>query len=73
MMKLILNTKHEGYGTDQIRKTMTASDLIEFLQQYDENTPVYLAFDRRYTYGAILERRFEEDYDDEDCEEEEAW
>lgn len=65
MMKLILNTMREGYGTDQIKQTMTAGELISFLKDYDEDTPVYLAFDNRYTYGGILERRFEND----DCEE----
>ncbi len=75
MMKLVLNTMREGYGTDQINRTMTAGELIELLQEYDEDTPVYLAFDNRYTYGGILENRFEEDYnedeDDEEYEEEE--
>ena len=69
MTKLILNTKREGYGTDQINKTMTAGELIRFLEDYDEDTKIYLAFDNHYTYGAVLERYFEED-DDEDEEEE---
>lgn len=71
MQKLIYNTFREGYGTDQIKKTMTVGELIEYLQQYDEEIPVYLAFDNRYTYGGIMKQRFEEDYDDdEECEEE---
>lgn len=72
MKKLILNTMREGYGTDQINRTMTAGELISFLQDFDEDIPVYLAFDNHYTYGAILESRFEEDYnDDEDDEDDE--
>ena len=59
MKNLILFTKREGYGIDQCRKTMTAGELIEFLQDYDEDTPIYLAFDRGYTYGSIREGRFE--------------
>ena len=62
MKKLIYSTFREGYGTDQIRNTMTVGELIYFLSQYDEDTPVYLSFDNSYTYGGITEERFEEDY-----------
>ena len=64
MTKLILNTMREGYGIDQIKQTMTAGELIRLLEEYDEDTPVYLAFDNHYTYGGILEQRFEDDYGD---------
>lgn len=40
MEKLIYSTFREGYGTDQIRRTMTVGELIDFLSQYDEDTPV---------------------------------
>lgn len=53
--KLIIDTEREGYGTDQVRHTMTVGDLIAALEQYDEDTPVFLSFDRRYTYGGITE------------------
>ena len=56
MKKLICSTFREGYGID----------LINFLAQYDEDTPVYLSFDNGYTYGGITEGRFEEDYGEED-------
>ena len=59
MGNLILYTEREGYAVDQCRQTMTVGDLIEFLQDYDEKTPIYLAFDRGYTYGSIREYRFE--------------
>ena len=49
MKKLVLYTYREGYGIDQVRKTMTVGDLIEFLEEYDEDTPVYLGFDSGYT------------------------
>lgn len=58
MDKLIIDTVREGYGTDQIRRTMTVGELIAFLEDYDEDTPVYLGFDNRYTYGGITERCF---------------
>jgi hypothetical protein len=62
MEKLIYSTFREGYSIDQVRKTMTVGELIDFLSQYDEDTPIYLDFDNGYTYGGITEDRFEEDY-----------
>lgn len=62
MKRLIYSTFREGYGVDQVRETMTVGELIAFLEDYDENTPIYLSFDNGYTYGGITEGRFEEDY-----------
>ena len=69
MEKLIIDTTREGYGTDQIERTMTVGELIAALEDYDEDTPVYLGFDNRYTYGGITESCFgsieiEEDEDE---------
>ena len=66
MEMLIYSTFREGYGIDQIHRTMTVGELMAFLENYDENTPVYLSFDNGYTYGGITEERFEEDYEEED-------
>lgn len=72
MKKLLFQTFREGYGIDQIRRTMTVSELIEFLGNYDEDTPVYLSFDNGYTYGGITEDRFEENYEEDNDEEDDA-
>ena len=69
MEKLIYSASRDGYGIDQIHKTMTAGELINFLAQYDEDTPVYLSFDKGYTYGGILENRFEENYEEDNDDE----
>lgn len=66
--KLVLYTEREGYAISQIDHTMTAGEIVELLQEYDEDTPVYLAFDNGYTYGSVHMGRFEEKYDDEDDE-----
>lgn len=66
MKKLIYQTFREGYGIDQIRRTMTVGELIDFLGNYDEDTPIYLSFDNGYTYGGITENRFEEDYEEDE-------
>ncbi len=59
---LILNTKREGYGTDQCGTTLTVGELIELLQDYDEDMKVYFGNDYRgsywYTYGSITEDDF---------------
>ncbi len=67
-MKLVLNTVREGYGTDQVGGTMTAGELIRFLEDYDEDTPIFLSFDKGYTYGSIMEKNFDEIEDDDDEE-----
>ena len=61
MKKLIINTIRESYRVDQIEDTMTAGELIRLLEEYDENTPVYLAFDNYYTFGGITESKFAEE------------
>ena len=66
MKKLIIHTLREGYGTDQVRRTLTAGELAELLAEYDEDTPIYLSFDNGYTYGGITEERLEEDYGEEE-------
>lgn len=66
MKKLIYNTFREGYGLDQVHRTMTVGELISFLSDYDEDTPVYLSFDNGYTYGGVTEGRFEEGFEEEE-------
>ena len=68
---LFIYTSREGYTVDQIYRTMTVGELIEYLQGFDEDTPIYLKNDNGYTYGGILESRIEEDYIEEEEEEEE--
>ena len=68
MDKLILDAMPQGYATYQIKRTMTVAELRDFLEDYDDETPVYLSFDNGYTYGGITESNFEleENYDEED-------
>lgn len=68
MEKLIYSTFREGYGIDQIKKTMTVGELINFLSDYSEDTPVYLSFDNGYTYGGITKAGFEESFDEDEEE-----
>ena len=54
---VIINANREGYGTDQISKTMTVNELICELAQYDPDELVFIGNDRKeygwYTYGGI--------------------
>lgn len=65
-MKLFIEGRREAYGTEDIRRTMTVRELIEYLEQFDEDAPVYLNNDGGYTYGGITESSFEEVEDDEE-------
>lgn len=48
-----INARREGYGVDQCRNTMTVKELIEYLEQFNDKSPVYLSHDNGYTYGSI--------------------
>lgn len=67
MRALIMEAERTGYSIDQIRQTMTVGDLIAFLSDYDEDTPIYTSQDNGYTYGGIGYDNFrEEDSEEED-------
>lgn len=69
MNVLYIEGRRNGYGLDQCGRTMTVAEMIDFLSQFDEDTPIYLKNDNGYTYGNINEDSFEED-DCEDLDEE---
>lgn len=58
--RIFLNTRRNGYEVGQCGRTMTVGELIEYLEQFDEETEVFLKHDGGYTYGSIDERDFEE-------------
>ena len=64
MKALYIEGRRNGYGIDQCGRTMTVGELIEFLQDFDEDTPIYLKNDNGYTYGSITDSSFEEDDDE---------
>jgi hypothetical protein len=65
--RLFINGNRNGYSPDQCGRTMTVSELIEYLEQFDGNTPVFLKNDGGYTYGSITEGDFS---DASECNEE---
>lgn len=69
---IAINTERSGYSPDQCGSTMTVRGLIQALEQFDDDTLVYLKNDGGYTYGAINDSDIEEDEyeEDEECEDE---
>ena len=55
---LLIEGRREGYSFSQIRRTMTVGELIDFLEDYDRDTLVYLNNDNHYTYGGITKSSF---------------
>ena len=67
MKALLLESRRDGYSPDQIFETMTVGELISFLQDFDEDTPIYTSHDNGYTFGGITTDDFrEENVDDEE-------
>ena len=48
MGNIIIETTREGYAPNQINRTMTVGELIEALQEYDEDSKIFLGFDRGF-------------------------
>ena len=70
MKKIItIEANRTGYSPEQCGHTVTIGDLIDYLSQYDEETPIYISNDNGYTYGAIRAYDINE-IDPEDDEEE---
>lgn len=65
-MKLFIEGRREGYAVEQIDRTMTVGELIAFLEDFDEDTEIYLKNDNGYTYGSIAESSFEEDVEEDE-------
>ena len=57
---LMINAERESYEIEQVRATMTVGELIAYLEDFDEDTEVYLKHDNGYTYGGITYNSFED-------------
>lgn len=58
-MKLFIEGRRNGYGPEQCGRTFTVRELIEWLDQFEDDTEVYLKNDNGYTYGNIDDYSFE--------------
>lgn len=50
---LTLETHRNGYSVNQCGRTLTVEELVSYLEQFDDDTPVYFSNDNGYTYGSI--------------------
>lgn len=63
---IFIEGNRNGYSIDQCGYTMTVGELIAYLEDFDEDRPVFIRNDNDYTYGHI---RAESIYEAEDLEE----
>ena len=58
---VLLESGRDGYDFEQCEthegKTLTVGELIEILEGYDDDMPVFFSNDNGYTYGVITESR----------------
>ena len=77
MMKtvLMIDGRRDVYSAEDILdSTIKVGDLISFLEQYDEDTPVMINNDNGYTYGKITTYSIDEEdveIDNEEYDEDE--
>ena len=50
---LTIETHRSGYAVDQCGGTLNVRELIDYLSQWDDETPVYFSNDNGYTYGSM--------------------
>lgn len=66
---IIIKAKREGYSIEQAeneREAITVGELMRLLEDFDEDTKVYISNDNSFTYGSVTEYRIREDWVDED-------
>ena len=66
MKHLILKTSRTGYSVSQCGSTLTVEELIDFISQWDGDTPVFFSNDGGYTYGSINFDDIDEEDDEND-------
>lgn len=63
---LKLETHRNGYSVDQCGRTLTVGELIDYLSQWDDETPIYYSNDNGYTYGSINFEDIDEEQESEE-------
>lgn len=67
MKNVFIEGRRTGYSVGSCGDTMTVGELINFLQDFDEDSKIYLSNDNGYTYGNITEYTIWEDEEDDEC------
>ena len=71
---LIIEANREGYSIEQAenkRTAITVGELMRLLEDFDEDTKIYISNDNGYTYGSVTEYRIHEDWIESEDEEDE--
>lgn len=50
---IVFESVREGYAIDQVRHPITAGELREILEDYDDDDIVIVSHDNDYTFGSI--------------------
>lgn len=64
---VLIDTGRDGYTPEQCYETLTVKELMDILEGFDTDMPVYFRNDNGYTYGFLSEERVAEgefDFDD---------
>lgn len=59
-MVITFEVEREGYTRGQVGAPITVGELREFLEQYEDDTLIFLSHDRGYTYGTLRLSEVEE-------------
>lgn len=65
-MVITFEAEREGYTRGQVHRPLTVGELREFLEQYEDDTLIFLSHDRGYTYGTLRLSEVEESWEVED-------
>jgi len=65
-MVITFEVEREGYTRGQVYAPITVGELREFLEQYEDDTLIFLSHDRGYTYGTLRLSEVEESWEVED-------
>ena len=60
MTALIIEAERTSYSIGGVHNPITVGQLKSILEDYDNETPIYLSHDEGYTYGPIDFRKIEE-------------
>ena len=60
---ILFNTKKTGYSVNQVleeKSTLTVQELIDYLSDFDPNSPILFSNDDGYTFGELNDYTIDE-------------
>ena len=65
-MNITFEAIREGYNKSQVGSPLTVGELKAFLEDYSDNTLIFLSHDNGYTFGTLRLNEVEESYEIEE-------